>query len=112
MKAQYFKGKVVDDRAAKVCVLFDPKDGRIVHVHGVTKLDGTNEIDEKELERRAIGHAKAFGHEVATLKALQVPISAMRQPGALKVNPAGSGLVQTSAPIKWSDFAAERRKRR
>lgn len=109
MKAQYFKGKAVDDRAAKVCVLFDPKDGRIVHVHGATKLDGAKEIDENELERRAIGHAKSFGHEVAGLKALHVPISAIRQPGTLKVNAEGSGLVQSSAPIRWSDLRARRR---
>jgi len=111
MKAQHFKGTAVDDRATKVCVLFDPKDGRIVHTHGVTMLDGAREIDENELERRAIGHAKAFGHEVTALKALHVPISAVRQPGILKVNAEGSGLVQSGAPVSWSDIRARQRQR-
>ena len=111
MKAQHFKGTVVDDRASKVCVLFDPKDGRIVHIHGVTTLDGAREIDNPELERRAVGHAKAFGHQVAALKALHVPVSAIRQPGTLKVNAEGSALVQSGAPIRGRDIRAARGKR-
>lgn len=111
MKAQHFKGTVVDDRASKVCVLFDPKDGRIVHVHGMTTLDGAREVNEAELERRAVGLARAFGHEVAALKALHVPISAIRQPGTLKVNAEGSGLVQSAAPVRSRDLRASRRER-
>lgn len=112
MKAQHFKGAAVEDRSSKVCVLFDPKDGRIVHVHGVTTLDGATEVSESELETRAVAHAKAFGREVAGLKTLHVPVSAIRQPGPLKVNAAGDGVVQTGAPVRGRDILAKRREHR
>jgi hypothetical protein len=31
MQSIHFKGKPVPDESSKVCVLFDPSDGRVVH---------------------------------------------------------------------------------
>jgi hypothetical protein len=36
MRTLHIKGKLVDDQNTKVCVLYSPKDGRVVHVHGAT----------------------------------------------------------------------------
>jgi hypothetical protein len=111
MKTQHFKGKPVSDGSSRVCVLFDPHDGRIVHVHGITTLDGAKQIGADELAARVIAHAKGFGHEVAGLKTLHVPIAAMRQPGSLKVSADGREVVQSAGAVKWSDIRSKRRQR-
>jgi hypothetical protein len=93
MKTLIAKGKTVSDDASKVCVLFDPKDGRVVHVHGVTILNSGNGIGATEMEARARKHAERFGKSTAGLRALHVPITAIRGHGAFRVNERGDGLV-------------------
>jgi hypothetical protein len=93
MKTLMANGKAVSDTASKVCVLFDPKDGRPVHVHGVTTLNSENKISAGEMEARAHKHAKHFGKSTAGLRALHVPIAAIRAHGAFRVNERGDGLV-------------------
>jgi len=93
MKAQYFEGKPVGDEASRVCLLFDPKDGRVVHAHGVTVLQSVGGISDAELEERARAHAQHFGKKVADLQALHVPIDAIRNVGKLQVNSSGDGLM-------------------
>jgi hypothetical protein len=101
MKTLLFHGKPLDDAASQVCVLYDPKDGRVVHVHGATAIRKERALSRAELEKRAMQNASAFGHSVAGLKALHVPVSAIQQRGTLKVE--GEALVvssHASAPIK------------
>lgn len=86
-------GKAVSDGASKVCVLFDPKDGRVVHVHGVTILNSSNGISAAEMEARTRRHAEHFGKSTAGLRALHVPITAIREHGAFRVNERGDELV-------------------
>jgi hypothetical protein len=108
MKILFAKGKPVDDNSSKVCVLFNPKDGRVVHVHGATTLQGGKKVSDVELEKDATEHAKAFGHAVTGLKALHVPISAIQERGALKVNSKGTELEMTrQAPVRASEFFAK-----
>jgi hypothetical protein len=99
MKAQYFKGSKVADQSSRFCVLFDPKDGRIVHIHGLTVLGSEARITDKDLEARAVERAKAFGREVAGLRALHLPISAMWKRGPVKVNEAGNAVVPFAKPL-------------
>jgi hypothetical protein len=93
MKAQHFEGNPVSDQASRVCLLFDPKDGRVVHAHGVTVLQSVGAISDAELEERARGYAQHFGKKVADLQALHVPIDAIRNVGKLQVNSQGDGLM-------------------
>jgi hypothetical protein len=105
LKTLFVKGKPVDDKSSKVCVLFDPRDRRVVHVHGATTIRGGKQFTDAELEKDAIEHAQGFGHAVAGLKALHVPISAIRERGAFKVNAMGTGLeVTQQAPVRASEF--------
>jgi hypothetical protein len=99
MKAQYFKDSKVGDRSSRVCVLFDPKDGRIVHIHGITVLGSEAKITDEDLEARAVARAKAFGRDVAGLKTLHLPISAIWKHGPVKVNEAGNALVPFAKPL-------------
>src|SRR5580658_9940850 len=57
---QYVDGKPVSDDASKVCILFDPKDGRVVHVHTATELHSQNTLTESEMEERARRYARHF----------------------------------------------------
>ena len=95
MHDAYSNHKPLPDESSRVCVLFDPGNGRIVHVHGVTRLEGVPELDEAELEARARRHAEARGRATSALQALHVPVAAIRQPGALRVTPDGTGLTAT-----------------
>jgi hypothetical protein len=103
-----FRGKAVDDNLSKVCVLFDPKDGRIVHVHGVTTLSKGRSCSKSELEERTISHARAFGNSVSGLKTLHVSLSAIRQRGPLKVDDKGEHLVLSSpGPLSARELFAK-----
>jgi hypothetical protein len=55
-------------------------------------------------------HAKAFGRSVEGLKALHLPVSAIRQPGGFKVNSDGTGVVPLRAPAALRHLLAEHRK--
>lgn len=109
MNSMFVKGKALSDDASKVCILYDPKDGRVVHVHGVTTLQGGREVSHPELEQRAMTNAQALGRSVEGLKALHLPLSALRQPGALKVNANGTGLVPSQAPATAREVLAAHR---
>lgn len=97
MKKQYFKGKPLPDESSRVCVLFDPKDGRIVHVHGVTILPGGKHVSEAEVEGRTRSCASALGHSITGLRHLHVPMSAVKGGGGFRVNAEGTGLVSRSS---------------
>jgi len=93
MKTLIASGKQVSDSASKVCILFDPKDGRVVHVHGVTILNSRGGIGATEMETRTRKHAEHFGKSTAGLRALHVPITAIREHGAFRVNERGDGVI-------------------
>jgi hypothetical protein len=110
MKSAYVRGTPVSDDSTKVCVLYHPGDGRVVHVHGVTTLPGGREISDAELEQRTIAHAKSSGHPVHELRSLLVPISAIRQGGGLKVNGDGTAITAPEPPAHPRERLAEQRR--
>jgi hypothetical protein len=64
--------KAMVPEEVRVCVLYDPRDGRIVHHHQVVTFAGANKVDEKEVERRTLARAASFGSDTSTLRALHV----------------------------------------
>lgn len=56
----------------KVCVLYDPRDGRIVHTHRVITMPGGQDVTDEELETRAKERARQVGRDVSGLSALRV----------------------------------------
>ena len=93
MKKQHFQGSPVEMGRSHVCVLFDPKDGRVVHSHGVTVLQPGKQIEPAELEARARQHAARFGKQVEDLSALHLPLAAIHGHEAFRVNPKGDGVI-------------------
>ena len=109
MKTLHVNGKPLDDSSSRVCVLYDPKDGRVVHIHGVTTVHGGKTISDADLADRTIEHAKVFGHSVSGLKPLHVPLSALRQRGTFKVNAEGTDLILSwEAPVRTRDLFEQR----
>jgi len=94
MSSMYYKGRPVPDDSSKVCILYDPDNGRVVHVHGVTVLEGENAINENELEERARSRATAVGRSISGLRALHLKISEIPQGTSFTVNTEGTGLIR------------------
>jgi hypothetical protein len=108
MRPLIVRGKALDDSLSRACIVFDPKDGRVIHVHGVTTLAGAKQTTDAELEKDAKRHAQAFGHALAGARMLHLPMSAMHQPGPFKVNAQGTGLEAIGkAPVRASEFFAK-----
>src|ERR1700690_63686 len=47
-----------------VCVLYDPKDGRVVHTHQIAFAGAALEIADEEVEATTRERARQFGHNV------------------------------------------------
>jgi hypothetical protein len=57
----------------KVCVLYDPKDGRVIHTHRALTMPGGRDVTDEELEACAKDMAKRAGHDITGLSSLRVP---------------------------------------
>ncbi len=107
MRPLFMRGKAIDDTLSRNCIVFDPKDGRVIHVHTVTTLVGAKQTTDAEFEMDAKRHAEAFGHSLAGARMLHLPMSAMQQQGSFKVNAQGTGLEAVGqAPLRASEFFA------
>jgi hypothetical protein len=68
----HFTRKALKPEDVKICVLYDPKDGRIVHHHMVASFPGGQGANEEEVEQRTLARAASFGTDTSKLKALHV----------------------------------------
>lgn len=79
-------------RSLKCCVLFDPADGVIHHVHRVVTMEGAQETSESELEARTLHLAKRKGLDTGRLQVLHVDPAVLAR-GHHRVDPATRTLV-------------------
>jgi hypothetical protein len=56
----------------KLCVLYDPSTGLIVHTHWVTTLPGGRKVDRAEMEKRIRERAALRGRDVSSFRVLHV----------------------------------------
>ena len=64
--------------AVKCCVLFDPSDGAICHVHHDVTLEGAQETPDRLLEETTLKWAKQHGVDPAKVELLHVDAAAMK----------------------------------
>ena len=84
--------------ATFVIALYDPANGRIVHMHQVTTLEGAKRFDPQHHELEARKHAERLGHKVQHLHALHV--QDFKPSGrALRVDLEKKSLVEASVGI-------------
>jgi len=63
-------GNRLEVESARVCVLYDPIDGRIVHRHEAVNFTGARMVSDEELASRACALAAKIGHDVSMLRTL------------------------------------------
>jgi len=66
-------GKVPTLQSVDAIVVYDPKDGRVRHIHQVLVFKGGKTFDRPAAEKEALSQAEALGHRMASLRALHVP---------------------------------------
>ncbi|MCP2165547.1 hypothetical protein [Goodfellowiella coeruleoviolacea] len=80
-----------------VVALYDPADGRVVHLHHVVVLEGGRRISREEAERQAVVSARESGHESDGLRSRYLETPLPEGPGVLHVDTA-TGRVHAAAP--------------
>jgi len=86
-------------RSVKCCVLFDPSDGAIHHVHRVVTMEGADETPEQLIEKRTLQLAKELGVEVAQLQLLHVDAHSIEPNQQYVVDLSKRCLVAVERPI-------------
>lgn len=102
--------KVLKPEDVKICVLYDPKDGRIAHHHMVSTFPGGQRVDEKEVERRTLARAASFGTDTSKLKALHVAEKECNPSRRYKVDIRTLTLIEIPRPEHKRHFLAGRGK--
>ncbi len=59
-------------QSVQTCVVFDPTDGTIQHIHDVVTLEGAEAVSNYEVEQRALTLAADRGLDSSTLKTIHV----------------------------------------
>ncbi len=91
-------GKVLKPEAVRICVLYDPSDGRVAHTHEVVTLPGGRKVDEKEMERRTFQRAEGAGVDTSKLKPLHVQPKDCDRTSLYHVDLKGPRLVKLARP--------------
>ena len=85
-------------QSVQSCVVFDSRDGTIVHIHDVVTMEGGEAISDYDVEQRALSLAAERGLDSSTLKTLRIDPEEL-EPGRLyAVDPDKSALVARSEP--------------
>jgi hypothetical protein len=80
----------------RLCVLYDPATGRIVHTHRVMTMPGGRRVDEEEMERRTRERARSRGRDIKGLALLHIDPKTHRQDAFYKVDVEAKTLVETT----------------
>jgi hypothetical protein len=59
-------------QSVQTCVVFDPTDGTIQHIHDVVTLEGAGAVSDYEVEQRALSLVAERGLDSSTLKTIHV----------------------------------------
>jgi hypothetical protein len=59
-------------QSVQTCVVFDPTDGTIQHIHDVVTLEGAEALSDYEVEQRALSLVAERGLDSSTLKTIHV----------------------------------------
>jgi hypothetical protein len=80
------------------CLLFDPKDGSVRHVHRIVTIDGAPPTSQADLEAQTLATAKKLGLPTDQLEVLHADEDALAEPGHYSVDLATRTLVKRAPP--------------
>ncbi len=84
--------------ATHAIAIYDPRDGRIHHMHHVTVFEGAKVREKHLLEEEAMAHARRMGHDLSGLKVLHVSDFPAHRAGYYRVDPVKLTLEEVPAP--------------
>jgi hypothetical protein len=90
-----------------ICVLYDPSNGRVVHIHRVATFAGAKQSGKQEIEARCLTVARQLGHATAHLKTLHVPRGEFKPSTPYRVDVQALKLVAQPRPAGWAKFATK-----
>jgi len=91
-------GKAPKVSATHTVAVYDPTDGKIVHMHHVVVFEGGKKVNAQEAENEAMQRAKSRGHDAGKLKALLVHHHAAPRGGRFRVDLENKKLVALEIP--------------
>ncbi len=91
-------GRAPKVRARHTVAVYDPADGRVVHMHHVVMFEGGKEITSQQAEREAIEKATRRGHDAGRLKTLLSRDDAAHHGGRFRVDLKAGKMVALEAP--------------
>jgi hypothetical protein len=91
--------KMIDPVSVKICLVYDPNDGRIVHKHEVITLRGGKETEDGDVESKAKEMAVKAGHDVSKLKVLHASPKEYSTQKAYKVDTKSLRLIEVTKPV-------------
>ena len=90
-------GQVGKPATTRSVLVYNRKNGRIVHIHHVIALDGAEPSPISEIEKAALFHAGRRGHEESKIAALHVDPTSLKEGGRYRVDVKTSRLVEAAA---------------
>ena len=81
-------------KSISACLLFDPTDGTIQHLHRVVTIEGAPDTTKADLEAQTLKLAKDMGLDTARLHVLHVDEKALDEPAHYTVDPKARTLVK------------------
>lgn len=91
-------GRVGKPAMTSVVAVYKRQDGRIVHIHHVIALEGTEPSSRQEIERAALFHAGRRGHAESSIAVLHVDPATFKEGGHYKVDVNSFRLVEAAQP--------------
>lgn len=102
-------GKEIVPESTQTCILYDPKSGRIVHLHQEITYPGGRKLTQSDAESRALeAVAKVRGNAVG-LKVLHVSPKELQPSKIYKVDVKAGRLVEQLVPKKVQEHLAKLR---
>jgi hypothetical protein len=104
-------GKSLKVTESHSVAVYDPKDGRVLHMHHVVVLEGGKSVGAEQAQKEALAAAKRRGLRVEKLKTLRADLPA-EAAGRFKVDVAKQKLVGLKAPDRFGGTKMQAEKSR
>ena len=108
----FFRGQVLEPESHELCAVYDPKNGRIMHVHEIVRWPGAVDRTKTDVQARALEMAAKHGLEVGRFKTLRLDPAAFDRRKRYRIEPKSLRLIELerTPPLRGASKARQRRK--
>src|SRR5437660_467534 len=86
--------------ATHLVAVYDPADGRVVHMHHVLVMEGGKPVSAEQAEKEAVEHVKRRGRDAGSLRTLLAERHLHSHRGLFRVDVANQKLVPMEHPVR------------